>query len=268
MEEQPLPYRGSIDEHLKLLEISRAVLAELTEHPLVQKAAAPTLLHADFHKRNIYVSEEDPTIITGIIDWQSTSIEPALVYVGEDPDFAALPNDLLDQEDAQETENAKKAKEGAVICSQTFDACLKGRVPKLRAARQLDDRLYRLFRYCPSSWRDSAAAFRQELIELSQHWVELGLPGAPPYVPTEQDLAEHQAQYADLNDALKLKTGIMRTLGVNSDGWVQEDRWDEVRATHAQMYQEWMRTAEEAEARGEDSMSVEKARKLWPFNEV
>ncbi|EQL28770.1 hypothetical protein BDFG_08550 [Blastomyces dermatitidis ATCC 26199] len=36
------------------------------EHPL---------LH--LHKRNIFVSKDNPTAITGFIDWQSTSVEPA-----------------------------------------------------------------------------------------------------------------------------------------------------------------------------------------------
>lgn len=241
-------------------------MATLITHPLVQKAAAPTLFHADYHKRNIYVSEEDPTIITGIIDWQSTSIEPTFIYVGDDPDFATLPDDSPIQKSIPETEDTKKLKKDALICSQTFDVCLKGYAPKFRAARDLDDRLFRPFRYSHTSWRDSVAAVRQELIELSQHWAELGLPGACPYVPTEQDLVLHQAQYADLCDSLKLKDGVMHTLGVNSDGWVQEDRWDEVRTAHARLYQEWMETAEKAETHGEEGLSVEKAKKLWPFD--
>lgn len=53
------------------------------------ETAAPTLYHADLHKRNVFVSDDDPTIITGLIDWQSSSIEPAFEYADEVPDFAA-----------------------------------------------------------------------------------------------------------------------------------------------------------------------------------
>lgn len=35
-----------------------------------------------------FVSEDDPTIITAMIDWQSSSIEPAFWYTDEAPDFA------------------------------------------------------------------------------------------------------------------------------------------------------------------------------------
>ncbi|KAI9739903.1 MAG: hypothetical protein M1818_004959 [Claussenomyces sp. TS43310] len=53
--------------------------------------SSPTLLHPDIHKRNIYVSEEDLSCVTAIIDWQSTSIEPTFVYANETPDLAKDP---------------------------------------------------------------------------------------------------------------------------------------------------------------------------------
>lgn len=53
------------------------------------------------------------------------------------------------------------------LLRQAYDVCMKGFVPKLRPARLLDPTLFRPFHYCHTSWRDSAAAVRQELIELS-----------------------------------------------------------------------------------------------------
>ncbi|KAL2014530.1 hypothetical protein VTN00DRAFT_2055 [Thermoascus crustaceus] len=102
----------------------------------------------NFHKRNIYVSPDDPTIITGIVDWQSTSIEPAFVYANETPDFAAPPEeDMLNDEDKLKTYEAKGRVKDASICYQTYDVCMKGFVPKLPAARLLDPTLFRLFHY-------------------------------------------------------------------------------------------------------------------------
>jgi len=138
-----LPHQGSIEEHIRLLNISREIIERLMDSPLIQNTASPTLLHADLHKRNIYVSDDDPTLVTGLIDWQSTSVEPAFVYANETPDFAAHPDNVPPADDGRETpageretgEN-KKYKD-ALICSQTFDVCMKGFVPKLRAARHL-----------------------------------------------------------------------------------------------------------------------------------
>lgn len=63
---------------------------KLIKDKRIKGAAALTLLHPDFHKRNIYVSAEDPTVITGLINWQSTSFE-TFIYTNETPDFAAHP---------------------------------------------------------------------------------------------------------------------------------------------------------------------------------
>jgi serine/threonine-protein kinase RIO1 len=60
-----------------------AVLYDLIKEPQMQRVARPTLLHADLHKRNIFVFDSEPSKITGIIDWQSTSIEHALIYAND-----------------------------------------------------------------------------------------------------------------------------------------------------------------------------------------
>ncbi|EDN03226.1 predicted protein [Histoplasma mississippiense (nom. inval.)] len=50
----------------------------------------------DLHKRNIFVSEDDPSIVTGIIDWQSTSIEPAFCYRTWKDGAVALTHELIE----------------------------------------------------------------------------------------------------------------------------------------------------------------------------
>ena len=268
-----LPYQGSIEEHIRLLNISREVIERLIESPLIQNTASPTLLHADLHKRNIYVSDEDPTLVTGLIDWQSTSVEPAFIYANETPDFAAHPDHVPLADDGRETPAGKeetvedKKYMDALLCSQTFDVCMKGFVPKLRAARALDDTLLKPFRYCHSSWRDSAAAVRQELIEVSKSWKELGLAGSCPYLPTEEELVEHKKQYEDFETVQKLKLWLIRSLDTNSDGWVPADAWQWSKVAHREAFEEWMQTARDAEGTGKDDMTEEKARRMWPFDE-
>lgn len=198
-----LPYRGSVQEHLRLLSISERVFEELIKSPSIQEVATPTLLHPDIHKRNIYVSEEDPSCVTAIIDRQSTSIEPIFVYANQTPDMAEDPTtdvSILEKAlsltgvnvsneatteggvvESPEEEAARRRHEKDIwTCTQTFEVVLKGYVPKLYRARAMEQTLLRPFRYCDASWRDSAAALRQDLIELSQRWIELGLPGSCP----------------------------------------------------------------------------------------
>lgn len=61
-------YHGSVQTHLDLLECGRTVLNAMSADSQVHDAAAPTLFHPDLHMRNIFVSDHDPLVITGIID--------------------------------------------------------------------------------------------------------------------------------------------------------------------------------------------------------
>lgn len=280
-----LPYRGSVQEHLRLLNISKAVIEELTNFPSIQEVAAPTLLHPDIHKRNIFVSDEDPSCVTGIIDWQSTCIEPTFVYADETPDMVEDPaadiailekklststdgtskvatSEETISESPEEAAARKRHEKDVWTCIQTFEVALKGYAPKMNKARVMDQTLLRPFRYCGSSWRDSAAALQQELIELSQRWTELGLPGSCPYQPTTEELTEHVKQYEDFESVQQLKMILKSTLGIESDGWVPADAWESVKRQHKAFHAEWMETIKES---GSDP---DRARKLWPFDDV
>ncbi|EDN08148.1 predicted protein [Histoplasma mississippiense (nom. inval.)] len=266
-----LPHQGSVEDHIRLLKISEEMMQRLVEDKRIQDAATPTLLHPDFHMRNIFVSAEEQTLITGIIDWQSTSIEPAFIYANETPDFAALPEepgeDTFKSGRSEEKPPGCKERElkDASICYQTYDVCMKGLAPKLRPARLLDPSLFRLFQYCHTTWRDSAAALRQELIELSARWTKLGLQGACPFSPTEKEVKEHARDYEDFETFQKLKLWLKHSLHTNSDGLVPNDKWDAARDAHRAAYDQWMQTARESESRGE-GLTVAKADKLWPFD--
>lgn len=144
---------------------------------------------------------------------------------------------------------------------------MKAFVPKLRTARALDDTLLRPFRYCYSSWKDSAAALRQALIELSQKWTELGLSGSCPYLPSKEELAEHEKQYEDFETVQRLKLWLIRVLDTNSDGWVPTDAWEWSKAAHKDAFEKWMESIREANGTDHAGMSQEKAQRIWPFDE-
>jgi hypothetical protein len=207
--------------------------------------ALHTLLHPDIHKRNIFVSEEDPSQVTAIIDWRSTSIEPAFVYANHTPDFvedaaadipiletllhgeapSTVSSEVMSTEDSEIAAARNRYEKDVSTCQQTCKLVLRGFVPKLHNARAMDQILLRLFRYCDASWRDSAAALRQELIEISQRWTELGLPDPFPYKPTPEELREHEKQYEDFKTVQQLKLFLKRALIAESDGWVPVNEW-------------------------------------------
>ncbi|EEQ33390.1 conserved hypothetical protein [Microsporum canis CBS 113480] len=254
-------YKGSVDEHIRLIQDAEMAISHLIQHPLLKEAGSPLLLHPGFHKRNIFVSESDPTIVTGVIDWQSTSIQPAFMYVMDVPDFASLPDDLpflkkfvkLPEEDEY---NLKAAS----ICAQAYDVIIKAFIPKLQAARNLDPALYRIFHYCLTSWTSSATAVREELIDLFQNWRTYDIPGCCPYSISEEQVAAHKKMYIDFEDSMKLKAGLMRLFNTNPDGYMANDEWKKAYEALPMLREEWIASAVESGTTEEDAME------MFPFD--
>ncbi|GBF62305.1 altered inheritance of mitochondria protein 9 [Trichophyton mentagrophytes] len=269
--EQPaddrLPFRGTIQEHSDLIDACRKSMNILIEDERVQTAATPALIHPDYNKRNIYVSPDDPTKVTGLIDWQLASIEPAFIYVHGTPDFASLADQdpaEVDEPEKAQSEDERRLQKDLSICHQTYDVIMKGKIPKMRAATRLDPTFFRLFHYCFTTWRDGAPAIRQELLDLRSLWSELGLPGSCPFDPDEEELHRHAKQYEDFETRQKLKTWLTMQLNSGSDGWVPNEIWDAAQEANRAAYAEWMESAKElGEAEG---MTPDKADRLWPFD--
>jgi hypothetical protein len=245
-----------------------AVLFDLIEKPQVQHVGKPTLLHADLHKRNIFVSDSEPTKITGIIDWQSTSIEPAFIYANETPDFATLVDHVPETaRNEQDQAIQRKRQIDMQLCAEAFEVWMKGYAPIISQARAVDDTILRPFRHCNTSWRDSVTAVRSDLIDLARGWNALGLRGSCPYQPTQDELGIHEKNQEDFESSLSLKAWLMQTLEISLDGWMPVDEWDLILPAYRAAYEQWIDIARQAVASGDAGMSVEKAEKLWPFDQ-
>ena len=244
-------YHGAISEHKRLLNFGRDVASRLIEDSRVQKAAAPILFHQDLHKRNIFVSDEDPTIVTDIIDWQSSSINPSFMHANDVPDFAAhIPtaDEDLPSERVGAGDNAK-------LCNNAYIAGVSLLVPKMYATWELDDDITRFFEYCHRTYRDGAAILRQILMDLANRWEQLGLAGSCPYpLPTLEGLVTHSEEYKALEHAQKLKF-LTRRLNTASDGWVPTDAWKDTNEDYKRLYDHFSQ-----------NMNEEDLRQIWPFD--
>ncbi|CEL10124.1 hypothetical protein ASPCAL13249 [Aspergillus calidoustus] len=116
-------YHGSPETHLAVLKMPRSVLKQMALDTQIQNYSKPVLFYSDLHKRNIFVSEDDPAVITGIIDWQGTSVKPAFRYSDEIPDFA--------------TEHE--------LLTQAFDVTSQYRTPQLADPRLVTKACFDLF---------------------------------------------------------------------------------------------------------------------------
>ena len=253
-------YHGSVEAHLRLLEYGRIVIQGLAGDPRVRGAAAPTLHHPDLHKRNVFVSNDDPAVITGIIDWQSSSIEPAFWYADEVPDFArTVVHPSLENQLEPNSER----------CAKAFDVCTRFLVPKLSSPRLMDEALFRPFRYCYRTWRDGAVAFRHELIETSRHWTELGLAGSCPFATlTPEELAVHQKEYRMFEAAHDLRNNLSSLLNTASDGWVPPEDWEATKSAHREMFEEMLQAVLTNESPDDDEPIKDEGdlRAIWPFD--
>ena len=245
-------YHGAAAEHIRLLNFGRDIACRLLEDPRTQRAAAPILLHPDLNKRNIFVSNEDPTIITDIIDWQSCGINPAFMHANEMPDFASH----ISTSDDRSPSNDLPAGKNADLCYQAFNAGVTLLAPKLYAAWKLDQNVARFFECCHRTYKDGAGILRQVLMDLANRWNELELAGSCPYpLPTPEELLTHQEEYKALENEQTLNKFVTSRVNCASDGWVPTDAWRETIEEHKKLYDEFLQT-----------MSKEDLSEVWPFD--
>ncbi|KAL6705257.1 hypothetical protein ACN47E_007217 [Coniothyrium glycines] len=253
-------YRGSVQTHRELLEQGREVMSKLALNSNVQHAAVPVLFHPDLHKRNIFVSEDDPTVISAIIDWQSSSIEPAFWYADERPDFAQPVSDASYEGSVEPKSEA---------CAKAFDVSVQYLTPKLATARSMDEDLFRPFRYCYRTWEDGDVAFREELIQTSLHWRGLGLERPCPIsIPQLHELEQHQKDYKRFEAAIQLRHILSSLLNTASDGWVPSEQWEATRTAHRELFVAMLQEILENEHPDDDEpvKSENDLRELWPFD--
>lgn len=218
------------------------------------------MFHPDLHKRNIFVSEEDPTTVSAIINWQSTSIEPAFWYADATPDFA---QPIPDPSDENKIEPKSEA------CAEAYDLCIRFLAPKLAAARSTDEDYLRPFRYCYRTWEDGAVAFREELIQTSLRWKELGFAVPCPFpVPCPAELAVHQKDYKLFEAAQQLRHVLSSLLNTASDGWLPPEDWERTESAHREAFEGLLQEVlgneqpdDDEPIKGENDL-----REIWPFD--
>lgn len=254
-----------VEDHLQLLETSRKSLKAIRSTTTFQNVCSPLLFHPDLNARNIFVDPNNPTKISGIIDWQSAAIEPAFAHAAEIPDFAEEP--LLDKTlDADVSHELSEAQRHAQRCKKTW-AFMAYICPKLGKATTLNPALGRYLAGVSSGFSDDATSLRSLLVDMSSGWQELGLPGACPYQPSEEDTKVLDEEMDQLESTQRLRAYLARLLGCEVDGWVEEGRWEEVVPVYREQYAEFVNAciASREEDETEDD-AKRKADKLWPFD--
>lgn len=254
-----------VEDHQQLLDASGKTLEALENSVLFQDACSPSLFHPDLNARNIFVDPDDPTKISGIIDWQSAAIEPAFVHAAETPDFAEEP--LLDKTlDADVSHELSEAQEHAQRCKKTW-AAMAFLCPKLGKATALHPAIGRYLAGVSAGFSDEATSLRSLLADVSSEWDELDISGPRPYQPNEGDAELLDRELDELEARQRLRSYLSRLLGCEMDGWVEEGRWEEVVPVYREQYAEFVSAC--IVSREEDESEDDAKRKadaLWPFD--
>ena len=240
-------------------------LNTIGETTAFQDPLSPLLFHPDLHARNIFIDPDDPTQTLSIIDWQSATVEPALVHAQETPDFLEEPS--LDRTlDADVPCDVREAQDHALRFRQTW-AIMLFLCPKLGKAATLNPALCRYFDGVSSGHSDDATSLRSLLMGMSRGWHDFGSPGDCPYQPSQVDAESLSVEMDEFKSTQRLQAYLSRLLRCGSNGWAEEEKWDEVLPLYRKQYAEFMSTFV---ASWEDHEMVEdavtKADRLWAFD--
>ena len=256
----------------------------------MQTVSTPILFHPDLHSRNIFVSEEDPTVLTAILDWQSSAIQPAFWYTDSTPDFAQREEVEVaasdegqggagDQGQGQEQEQEQKQPKytpESTLRAEAFDHLIRSQLPRaMTIPLTMDEAYLRPFTYGHRSWLHGLAPFREELIQTSRRWGELGFTTVGPCaypMPSKEEYAGHWEKYKEFEARHTFKLEIQRRLGVQSGGWVWADMYEVTNQAQREWFEEAMKGA--VGERGErvwvsedgERLTEAEIRDTWPFD--
>ncbi|KAK5167740.1 uncharacterized protein LTR77_007439 [Saxophila tyrrhenica] len=239
------------DDHKSLLDISAKTCKSITKVPTIQAASKPTLFH--------------PTSILGLIDWQTTAIEPAFVHCVETQDFAEELqfDELFDPEPSQES---LEMQQEARNCGYAW-AVMSYVCAKLKPGFDLDPSVLKLLAAGSSGWLKDEVVLRSILAHLDRKWAELDTPGKSLYHSSELETKALAEAEDERVTSRRLRTHLARLLDCGTDGWVEGSNWEE---TLVKYRAEWNRfrdsCVENREEHESEEDAVAAAERLWPWD--
>ncbi|KAI9750460.1 MAG: hypothetical protein M4579_006465 [Chaenotheca gracillima] len=262
--------RESAEERAHLFEKLKKIIPILTAHPRIAQSCSSVLWHTDLHSGNIFVSSDDPTVIKGIIDWQSSTVSPMFLQcrvptfleppmnfppgaqAPELPDDFDQLNTIGQQQAVLERDLAERWKMYEMYTwvhnPDAFDALGVDRILTEPMAR------------CGEWSYETIVPLRRSLMCLRDNWGHLGLLGECPLTFTKKELEKHEEESQRYLDWLYLLTIASGELSTDSEGWVPCTKWNAVMVENQRLFDIFV-----------DMMAVEiskeEAMEMWPFSD-
>ncbi|KAF2213477.1 hypothetical protein CERZMDRAFT_96314 [Cercospora zeae-maydis SCOH1-5] len=200
---------------------------------------------------------------------QSAAIEPAFVFASVDPDFAQELSNDVDDKDASEEDRALNVKfrKRVASCVEMW-AVAQQFIEKIAPTSRLHPSVLRVLAAPSQGWTDQVEALKWLLNDLAKRWDVLELPGESAYQP--EQTGEVAEKLDEIEAIHRLKGHLTDLLRCGHDGWVSSDRWKEVLARYRLEYSRFVESvveSEECKTEEDKVKAVEKANRLWPFDQ-
>lgn len=259
---------NSNEDHLSLLHMAKKALPTIADSAKFFDKTQPILWHTDLHMGNIFVSENDPGTVTGIIDWQNTVVNPAFLQVRwpvfltppedyeEGPIVPQLPADF-EELDNEEKEMAlyNKAK-ASWAKAYEVSSFLNNR--KAWQGMQLTPELKEIFRRCGDTWDEGIIPFHEVMIEIFLHQEGLGLvPGTSPLYFTNEQIARHKQEFKTYQEWHEMRKFVKEMLDTDDEGWVSPElELDELKSRNKRLFEYYVTKTEK---------SFDEVKGMWSF---
>lgn len=239
--------------------------------PKELELSMPTIRHPDLSPSNIFVSDSGE--ITGIIDWQHATILPIFLqakipkhfqnYGDEESENFKPPrlppnfDDLSDVEKEQEMEVYRRRQ------VHYFYVGFTDRLNKTHFRAMGKHNLVlrnRLYDTACRPWEGDNTSLMAELIYTLEQWSDIASETATPVQYSPDEMKECLDRYAKQKDADMQMEQVRDFIGVNIEGWVPNDTFEEAKEKARHIKDEMLGEAETEEERTE-------LLEHWPFQD-
>ncbi|RMZ68811.1 phosphotransferase enzyme family [Pyrenophora seminiperda CCB06] len=218
----------------------------------------PVLRHPDMQPNNIFISENYR--VTSLIDWQHATALPTFLAAG-------IPNSFQNYGDA-ESRFFAPPRLPTNLDSLSERLTQRFNQQHWRALEEETDILRRrIFDHAGEPWEGVNTALQYDLVQVSQNWdkiVPLDNDGTAPTCPVSftQEEAERIDALDDLHrDADGDVEKISELLGVASDGWTPEERFESAMSKLAEIREQALASVDD------DPWLREMSERHWPFDD-
>jgi hypothetical protein len=264
------PPRGSAEEQLAVLAMAKEVFLKMDAKTLPGRLPWPTLWHTDLHMGHIFVSDEEPTQIASLIDWQSVVISPLFyqvrfpefISIGEDYELGyeipTLPENIDEMDDDDQAIIRFKHKQ--TMMGKAYEAASGFKNKKVFKSLRLPPLFRQLFLRCGEAWEEGIVPLRACLIAIADVWNEAGFCGACPCNFSVDETEKYQQEFHEYSDHHRIYELAREYLGTDADGWIApDDDFEEKQQRNKELLDICIAHC------AEYGKSAEEMRKIWPY---